>query len=514
MQRFKAFLPPFSIFCLALFVRVMYNVTVARGYYPLYDSLAYQSIGFNVLDEHCFCLHPFVTTVYRAPLWPWLIAGISLVVGRDSFYDRFFLCCIGSGTCVLIYLFARDLFGKRIGLVAGVISCIYPALYMYDGWMYTESLYTFLFTAISYSVYRIQFDKGRHKRLWIVCGFLLALLSLTRPNGIIVMALILIWALFMAWRKLLPIRSLRNVALTVFIAVALIAPWIVRNALVSHSFVPIATGDGTVLLGAYNDQMLNSLDNKGSWINPLKLKTDISLLQPFPLYTCNAVCEVQREDISKHAALQWIYTHLSSLPRMLVYHFINFWTPDTREADMPMYRFPTRLSSSIQLFLARRLPIPIFLLAALGLIVILKRFWRELLFPCAMLLLTLGEALAYYGSSRFRTPIEPILILLAAGSLWWLMQVASSRKRFILFWQKICFILQKMRQAHSSQNKTSFTQSSLLIAAIGSCKMLLCCETTRGATLHRVRVYPLSALHPSRIFRGLQHRSTGPYESE
>src|SRR4051794_23434758 len=135
MKRLKPFLPGLCVFFLALLVRVLYNFIVAHDYTPHNDSLAYQSIAFNVLDEHCFCLHPFITTVYRAPLWPWLIAGLSLLFGRENIYDRLFLCCIGAGTCVFIYLFARDLFAQRIGLIAGMIASLYPALYIYDGWM-------------------------------------------------------------------------------------------------------------------------------------------------------------------------------------------------------------------------------------------------------------------------------------------------------------------------------------------------------------------------------------------
>ncbi len=420
MKRLTPFLPTLCIFCLALLLRLVYNLTVAHDYYPLYDSSAYQSIAFHVLDEHCFCLHPSITTVYRAPLWPWLIAAISLVVGRDNFYDRLFLCGVGAGTCVFISLFARDLFNRRIGFLAGLIACAYSALYMYDGWMYTESLYTFLLIAICYTVYRIQREEGLRLLPWGICGLLLALLSLTRPNGIVVIALLIAWTLFLTWRRRLHVRALAGVALLTLLACLLIAPWTIRNYLVSHSFVPVATGDGTVLLGAYNAQMLNSPGNQGSWINPLK--TSPVLLRPFPLYTCNAVCEVQREDVSKNAALQWIRANLAALPKMLVYHFLRFWTPDTPEADMPMYRFPNQLSSHIQLFLARTSPIPIFLLAAIGLVCTLRRRWREWLFPCAILLLTLGEALLYYGSSRFRAPIEPVLVLLAAGGLWWLTQ--------------------------------------------------------------------------------------------
>src|SRR5579883_1768239 len=131
MQRIKPFLPAMLLFCLALLVRLLYNLTVASAYYPEYDSAAYQSIAFNIIDEHCFCLHPYITTVYRPPLWPWIIAGLSLIFGRADIYDRLFLCCLGAGTCVLIYLFARELFGRRIGLIAGVMACIYPALYLY-----------------------------------------------------------------------------------------------------------------------------------------------------------------------------------------------------------------------------------------------------------------------------------------------------------------------------------------------------------------------------------------------
>lgn len=424
MQRLKPFLPALSIFFLAFLIRVVYNLTVAHDYTPQNDSLAYQSIGFNVLDEHCFCLHPYITTVYRAPLWPWLIAGISLLFGRENIYDRLFLCCVGAGTCVFIYLFARDLFARRVGLIAGLIASAYPALYIYDGWMYTESLYTFLLFAVCYSVYRVQRDEGQRKRLWLICGALLALLALTRPNGIIVLALVPVWAMLLIWRKLLRLQVLRYAALTLLLACALIAPWTIRNYQVSHSFIPVANGDGTVLLGAYNDRMRNS----GSWINPLITSPDV--LAPFPLYTCDAVCEVAREDASKDAAIAWIRSHVKALPGMVWNRWLRFWTPDTHEADMPMHRFSNQLPAKIQLVLSRNLPFVIISLAAIGLFVTLKRFWRELLFSYIILLLSVAQALVYYGSSRFRAPIEPILVLLAAGAIWWLTQSAPGTLRW------------------------------------------------------------------------------------
>jgi hypothetical protein len=65
------------------------------------------------------------------------------------------------------------------------------------------------------------------------------------------------------------------------------------------------------------------------------------------------------------------------------------------------------------------LSIPIFLLAAAGLLLTWRQ-WRHLLFLYLLIALTIGQCLSFYGSSRFRAPIEPILMLLVSGTFWWL----------------------------------------------------------------------------------------------
>lgn len=461
MKRVKPWLPAIGIFSLALLVRVVYNNTVAHAYYPLHDSLFYQTIGLNLLKEHCFCLHPYISTVYRAPLWPFIIAGISVIFGPSDYFARLFLCVIGSGTCVLVYLFARDLFGQRIGILAGIAAAIYPELYIYDGWLYTESLYIFLLFALCYTLFRLQRTQppypGRPEdplstplplpallgttptpksttprtgKLWIASGVLLGLLSLTRPNGVIVIGLFIIWALILAWVKMLSWRiTVKGILASTVIALVLIAPWTIRNYIDAHTFIPVATGDGTVLLGSYNDEILSTPGYIGSWIDPLKSRPDVA--KPFPLFTCTPPCEVAREAAYKAAAVQWIENHSSIMPQLLKLHLLNMWRPDTSEADLPVDRFPTQRSSQIVLAMMKTFPIPIFILAALGLAVTLWR-WRELLFIYMMIGLTVAECLVYYGSPRLRAPIEPMLILLAAGALWWLTQRDQGTLRWMI----------------------------------------------------------------------------------
>ncbi len=431
MKRIKPMLPAIGIFCLALFVRALYNLTVARHYTPLHDSLFYYTIGLHTLDEHCFCLQPYLPTVFRPPLWPAIIAAIVGLLGQHDFLPRYFLCFVGSGTCVLVYLFARDLFGWRIGLVAGAFAAIYPNLYIYDGWLYTESLYTFLLLAFCYAVYKLQHNPNRSR--WIWCGVLLGLIALVRPNGLTILGLFIVWAVLMGWAKIISWRILAKATLVItLLTVLFVAPWTIRNYNVSHAFVPVAINEGTVLLGAYNSMSVSfpsySGGFPGSWINPLA--SNPAIANKFPK-NCAAPCEVAREGYFESQAIQWIKNNIHIMPHLLELHLVNMWQPNTVEADLPTVRFANQGSTQLVLAMMNPFSIFVFIMAALGLAVTYRR-WRELLFIYLVILMTVAENIVFYGIPRFRAPIEPMLILLMAGAIWWLTHRDTGTLRWLL----------------------------------------------------------------------------------
>lgn len=45
---------------------------------------------------------------------------------------------------------------------------------------------------------------------------------------------------------------------------------------------------------------------------------------------------------------------------------------------------------------------------------------HEFLIVYSVIALTIVQNLVFYGNMRFRAPIEPLLVLLAGGALWWL----------------------------------------------------------------------------------------------
>ncbi len=431
MKRLEAFVtvPLIVVFCVALTVRVAYNFTVAAGYFPLHDSLTYQDIAFHLVQEHCYCLYSHLPTVDRAPLWPFVIGVIDRLIGPQDILVRLVLCLVGSGTCALLYLFARDLFGERIGIFAGIVGAIYPFLYVYDGLLYAESLYTFLLLAFCYTLYRIQ--RSPRLSLIIISGVLLGLLSLTRPNGIALLGLFVLWTGVMYKIKVLSWRTtLKSVLVVSLLSLIFIAPWTLRNYKVTHTFVPVAVGDGKVMLGAYNYETADPVYQHGYyagvWIIPSESTPWIT--ENFPK-DCAKACEVTRDNAYKTAALQWIESHLSSMPFLLGQHFINTWEVIPQEADLATNRFPDRDSSRFVVTMMETITPIVFALALLGIVVTSER-WRELLFIYLMILLTLAQDIAFYGIPRFRAPIEPMLILLASGAVWWIVSYSSKwRKR-------------------------------------------------------------------------------------
>lgn len=421
-------LPALSVFGLALVVRVLYNVNAASGYFPLHDSLTYQTIAYNILREHCYCFLPHLQTIDRAPLWPAVIAVFYGILGPHDNLVRLFLSFVGSGTCLLIYFFARDLFGSRIGLFAGILAAIYPFLFIYDGWLYSESLYTFLLFAFCYTLYHLQ--RTPRRSLMILSGLLLGSVSLTRPNGPLILALFIIWAIIIAWTKILSWRTVIQSAITIsLLAVLLILPWTARNYLATHVLIPVAVGDGKVFIGAYNDDTSTPAYQNGYylgiWIVPNESAPSVS--DQFPA-DCAAPCEVTRDNTYKYYAWQWIQSHPDKMPMMLGLHAINMWQITTQEADLPINRFPDRGTSHFVVGMMVTITPIVFALAALGLIVTRRR-WRELLFIYFMIALTFIQCVILYGIPRFRAPIEPMLIVLAAGGVWWLVTLVGKRSK-------------------------------------------------------------------------------------
>lgn len=392
------------IFVLALGLRLAYNLTIERGYVPLHDAAEYNNMALHLLNEHCLCIYPHIPTTVRPPLYPLFMAGVYLVSGYDPFHARLALSVVGACTCLLVAGIARILLGRRVGVVAGLIAATYPQLLIWDAFLYSESFAIFFFALCCYLAMRLE--KRHTWRAWFSVGLIFGLAALARPNGIYaLLAVMIVVALAVArrettWRQ----GTLHTAALTIGCIVAL-SPWIARNAIVTGgSFVPFTTVSGIVVAGSYNDLSYSDPANLGVWVNPLHVPADAPTMERFPVI-CDARCEVARSDAANQLGVHWAETHISAMPLLLYRRMKEFWIPASPpgEAGMPVWR-P----------FAAAYPTAIFLLAAFGVLVAIRRNWRTALLPMLFAGTVVAGGLLFYGTPRMRAPMEPMLVVFAA----------------------------------------------------------------------------------------------------
>lgn len=415
--------PLLLVFFAALVVRVAYNLTTGHGYVAQFDAWEYDKLARNLIQYHCFCFTPGVPSISRAPLWPWIIGVIYWLWGTNNLNARLFLSVLGSGTCVIVYLFACNLFGRRYGLIAGLIAVIYPNLFIYDGWLYSESVYTFFYVSFAYSLYRFQKTRGKR---WIVFSALsLGFSMLARQNGMFTIALLIVFALIVGWKHIMSWRkAISSTVLMIVLASLIVLPWSIRNYLETGYIVPVATGGSTVLAGAYNDTVFTNpfLGAIGTWVPPDMAQPRIQETQP--------CCNLTGENSNQEAyAFHWMLTHWHSMPRLLILHFINIWRPISPDGASPASQFPERLSSKVIKMALRFIPPVLYAFGLVGLVGLWRHKWHDLLTISLTIGLTIVQCVALYGSVRFRAPIEPMLIILATGGLAWIIQQLFTRRR-------------------------------------------------------------------------------------
>lgn len=402
------------IFLLALTLRVVYNLTVERAYVPLHDAADYNNMAVHLLNENCLCIYPHISTTVRSPLYPLFMANVYVVSGYNPLHVRLTLSVVGALTCLLVAGMARMLMGRRVGVVAGLIAATYPQLFIWDAFLYSESLSIFFFALCCYLSMRLE---KRHKWwVWLGVGVIFGLAALVRPNGIYtLLAVIAVVALTVAlrettWRQ----GGIQAAALTLGCILTLL-PWTVRNyGLTGGAIVPFTTVTGIVVAGSYNDLSYGDPPNAGTWVNPLHIPADAATMEQFPVI-CDARCEVARSAAANQMGIHWAETHLSELPRLFYLRMKDFWRPASPpgEAGMPIWRPFATLYPSL-----------VILLAFFGVLVALRRRWREALLPLLFAGMVVAGGLLFYGSQRMRAPMEPMIVIFAAVGVAALVELA------------------------------------------------------------------------------------------
>jgi 4-amino-4-deoxy-L-arabinose transferase-like glycosyltransferase len=343
-------------------------------------------------------------TAYFPPGFPYFLAVADLLDGHASGHkpalegERIEQAVAGTAAVGLLGLVALELFGPATALVAMALAAGYPVLIEQTGTLVAENLLVVLELAAVWTALRAR--RSPHPYRWIAAtGILTGLATLTHQNAIL-LVLPLGAAVWAAGTRA------RGGALLVVTTLLAIAPWTIRNAVELHHFVPVSDETGITLVGTYNRYSAAEREIPYRWRFFWKIPSDAHLVKTAGRYT-----ESQLDSRLRSQALDYVKSHPTAplsagwhnLVRMLELEGAPAWHASAEAVGLHVDVAQTGV-------------IAFWVMAALALAGAFTRAARRA--PgwvwAIPVLLALSVVFVNVETPRFRQPIEPFLVLLAA----------------------------------------------------------------------------------------------------
>ena len=118
------------------------------------------------------------------PLYSFLIQGLSRITGDPEFVGSAISVLAGSLCVLALYAFFRQVWGVQVAAVGAFLLAIHPYAIRFSSSVQSEALYMLFFVGSVALLIRVLDRPG----LWsaILCGVVLGLAYLVRPEGVVV----------------------------------------------------------------------------------------------------------------------------------------------------------------------------------------------------------------------------------------------------------------------------------------------------------------------------------------
>jgi 4-amino-4-deoxy-L-arabinose transferase-like glycosyltransferase len=415
------------LIALALVLRLGY-VAATPGYQAIDDAHNYDVHARSIAAGRGFARigsGPSGQTAFRPPGYPYLLAGVYSLSGVERakpearyLAGRVANALVGTAIVALIGVLSMQLFGRRVALAAMALGAIYVPLILIGGTLMSEPLFTALLLGALAAA--IHHRRSAHRYRWaLVAGVLGGLAILTRANAAILLAplVIAVWDARPRWSW----RALAPPAALVAVALATVSPWTIRNAVVFHSFVPVTTQLGTALAGTYNDAARNDRQHPASW-RSLRRVPDYQYL----VRRWREIPEPALERKYRSAALRYAAHHPTYVAE------VAFWNT-ARMLDLAGMSWSRHTASTISIGprWADAGVVCFWLFAALAIAGSLTSHARQMPRYVAAVpaLLFLSVTFLAVETPRYRTGIDPFIVMLAAVALLGTWDASAARKR-------------------------------------------------------------------------------------
>jgi 4-amino-4-deoxy-L-arabinose transferase-like glycosyltransferase len=385
-----------KLFAFALLLRVAL-VLLNPAINLISDMLGYHESAVSLLESGDFRVKGRLSAT-RPPMYSVFMFVIYYVFGTGNLLAvRLIQCVLGAVTAVLTASLGTKVFSRRAGVWAGLFFAIYPASIGYADLLLSETFFTFFF--IAGLIFLVEIPDGKIKDVFFAAVFL-GIATLTRT--VLFQLPLFLAILYLVFHK----KRLSNLPkLAVLLATfwVILIPWLARNERVFDK--PILTTKSGVDFYLYNHNPFNFIILNYSYENPEVFGGII----PWQL------SEMERDQICREAAIKWVKEH----PFLFLFKGIrmqwNFFGVE-REYIWSLiagyWPHTPRWALALSFFIFAPWIYVLMPLFIWGIVYSWNNYPRikNLLW---IFFYFLAVTFVYYGFSRHRTPLNPVIICFA-----------------------------------------------------------------------------------------------------
>jgi hypothetical protein len=269
-----------------------------------------------------------------------------------------------------------------VGTITASIAAGYPFFVFLSAVPLTENVAILLYTLLA--VVLIKSRESLRFRDAALTGLVLGLASLNRPQalGLIALLPLLVLDIERPWKA-----RLRWLCLTIAIALLVLTPWAIRNRIVVGGWFPVSLQAGGVLYEGNNPFTQTAIDKLDAgargWYNDPRYGEGLSGLGP-----------LEADRAAFGLATDFMWSHPATTLGYSLQKARIFFSP---------YAHP----------IAKLSWYPVFVLSLFGFFST-RREWRRLLPIYVIIIQTILTAAIFTSMPRFRAPVEPFFLLMAA----------------------------------------------------------------------------------------------------
>ncbi len=387
----------------AFALRLAFVLTAKRSQVPFDDTFFYHTIATQISTGHGFTGPQGLPTAAWPPAYPFILAGLYKIFGSHMMVGEYFNVVVSSLTVPLVYMLALDTLGRTEARFAAAVMAIMPSQIFWTDVVLTESLAVFLTVGFLYWAVKAP----PRTRTYIITGVFIGICALTRGENVFLVVIpIALW-----WNQVDRNELLRRLAIVVAGGVLVVAPWTIRNISQMHSFIPISTNFSSTLWAGHNPKA-----NGGpNYPNQAELNRELA-------GKTGPAKEVAQSTLLRKQALTWASHHpgkeLVLIPEKLLSavgpanQVFLFWINPTPQITAVHHDAVKRYSIAADFVWYTLLALTLASAWIFG-----RRLWENpaLLGSLAFILVSLVlYGFVFYGNFRYRAPLEPLMLLIAA----------------------------------------------------------------------------------------------------